>query len=204
MELRQLLVGRSPRHVKIHCLMHAIGHDNLVGEGQPPWFHGMFGPEMHFLHLRIAMVGNRVAFRPCDAIAKNFPLHPFINGESRRCAGLRVLVILHNGVCSHGCGIRLSMQRRGGRGSNETTDLDEVQTCSGLGTKNGYLTSGTIVNSVEVRFCLSFCLLFCFATVVAVPHWHGGIVNGLIARSPIGKSEVMTCKSALHAFLDQV
>lgn len=69
MELRQFLVGGSPRHVKIHGFMHAICHDNLVGESQPPWFHGMLGPEMHFLHLGIAMVGDLVAFRPRDAIA---------------------------------------------------------------------------------------------------------------------------------------
>ena len=61
--------------------MHAIGHDDFVGQSQPPRLHGMLGAKVHLFHLGVAVVGDRVAFRSLDAIAENFSLHLLIEGE---------------------------------------------------------------------------------------------------------------------------
>ena len=83
-EVGELFRGRGAGLVHIHGLVHAIGEDDLVREGQAPGFHGMSLTKMHILHLGIGMVGDGIAFRPSDIVLDCLLLDSFIVGEGRR------------------------------------------------------------------------------------------------------------------------
>ena len=54
-KLGHLLVCCSASQVKVHRVVHAICHDQLLGQGEAPWLHGVYGAEMVQLHSWVGM-----------------------------------------------------------------------------------------------------------------------------------------------------
>lgn len=82
--------------------MHAISQDDFVGQREPPWFHRVLGTEMHFLDFRVAMVGDRVAFRSLDSFVDNRILRFLVDSKGGCCS--RLGVFLNDRASSHGDG----------------------------------------------------------------------------------------------------
>lgn len=74
--------------------MHAIGHDDFVGQSQTPWFHGMLGAEMHPLHFWVGMIRDIVAFGPIDFFIQYRPLAFLVESKSLCGSWTRMLIIL--------------------------------------------------------------------------------------------------------------
>ena len=100
-EFLQLLARGRPRYVDVHCFMHAIRHDNLVGQGQSPWLHRVLLSKMHLLHFGIGMIGNGVSLWPFDSIIPDLSSNLFINGERGCGSRLWVFVVLNYGCLRH-------------------------------------------------------------------------------------------------------
>ncbi len=80
--------------------MHAISQHDFVGQCEPPRFHRVLWPKMHFFHFRIAMVGHGEALRPLDALLEDRILRLLIDGEGGSCPWLGIF--LNNRASSHG------------------------------------------------------------------------------------------------------
>ena len=81
--------------------MHAVGKDDFVGKGQPPWLHGVVVAEMLLFDFRIAMVGDSIALRSFDPVLYYCYLDLFVEGEGRGRAGLGVVVVLNYACPCH-------------------------------------------------------------------------------------------------------
>ena len=64
----EFLLRGSARQIHIHGVVHAVRHNELVGEGQAPGLHGMVGAEVVVFDFGVGVVRDRVAFGPLDAV----------------------------------------------------------------------------------------------------------------------------------------
>lgn len=79
--LGQLLLCCSSGEKDIHGILHPVGENDLVGEGQPPWLHRVSLTEMLLFHRRIGVIGNLVALGLFDPVLENSMLDLFVEGK---------------------------------------------------------------------------------------------------------------------------
>ena len=104
-KLSDFFWSSSPWLIYVHGFMHTVGHDNFVGESQPPWLHRMVPPEMHVFHFWVGMVGHGEPFGSSDVVPYCFSLDFLIVCQGSSSTPLRVLIVLDDGCLRHSGGL---------------------------------------------------------------------------------------------------
>lgn len=98
-EFGQFLVGGSAREIQVHGVVHAVGHDQLLGQSQSPGLHGVRRPEMMRLDVWICVPGNAIAAGSRDSVALALERHFAIAGEGWGGLWRRGILLDDAGAC---------------------------------------------------------------------------------------------------------